>query len=751
MQQIIGTQYYRPPFPEARDWARDMRAIKAAGLTAVQLWVVWAWVEAEPDHFEFDDYERLIGLARQSGLGVVLSTVAAIHPYWIHRRVPGSEMVTNQGHTVISTNRRECHFGLTPGGCIDHPGVWDRMERFLSVVVTRFRERDNLLAWDIWNELRWNVHADGLVCYCDYTIAAFRAWLRERYGDLDELNRRWKRRYRRWEDVQPGKRAGRTYTEMTAFQHFVTDRSVEHGRRRYGVVKGLDPSRPVTLHGGKPTVLYGTDAYDSADQPSTALHRGNDWDFAAFSDAVGCSSFPVWEKIDLFDFTVRLDCVRSASAPGRGIWLSELQGGMSAEGFTAQTAVSAAEQQRWVWTGFAAHADTILFWSWRDESFGKESGGFGLIGRDGKAEERIAALHRTRELLDMHGDAITGFRPAETRVGIWFSPQSYYLYWCQTADAVIPMQGIQGVARALLAGSVPYRIVEETHPEALDGLKLLFMPRAVVLDREEEEPLERFLQRGGTIVVESEMGAYDSAGLYREPEDRFIYRAAGVRDAGRRPLAADHLLVDGDVTSGTATPNETGAHSAHGVDPGAGVIGPLYLPAAQWTTPQGDGEVFGSTRVGKGRLVVLGSYCFDPFYRLDTALSGSGIDGDGRDGVGSMGVPRDRLVGDMRRFVALLVAGAGVEVPVTATVPGAPGASPILYARLGRVGDGRAVVCLCDDPAAAPLVDFAFPCRGMSLRELISGERYAPRLHDDGTGDIQLQPSSWGVYWLVEE
>ena len=99
------------------------------------------------------------------------------------------------GSKVVSSNRGECHFGITPGGCTDHPGVWAGMERFLTQVVSRYRGAPNLKGWDIWNELRWNVNADGLVCYCEHTLNAFHQWLDQKYGGLDGLNWTWLRRY----------------------------------------------------------------------------------------------------------------------------------------------------------------------------------------------------------------------------------------------------------------------------------------------------------------------------------------------------------------------------------------------------------------------------------------------------------------------------------------------------------------------------------------------------------------------------
>ena len=55
----VGAQYYRAPFPEERYWDEDLRQMVDAGLNAVQLWVVWAWVEAKPGIYDFSDYTFL--------------------------------------------------------------------------------------------------------------------------------------------------------------------------------------------------------------------------------------------------------------------------------------------------------------------------------------------------------------------------------------------------------------------------------------------------------------------------------------------------------------------------------------------------------------------------------------------------------------------------------------------------------------------------------------------------------------------
>ncbi|HNX27610.1 MAG TPA: beta-galactosidase, partial [Phycisphaerae bacterium] len=533
----LGVQYYRPPFPVQRFWEDDFKKIADSGLNTVQLWILWSWVEPKPGEFHFDDYDRLVELAEKNGLGIVLSTIAEVQPYWIHREVPGSEMIDHMGRKVVSSNRGECHFGITPGGCIDNPGVWAGMKNFFNAAVSRYCKSPALRGWDAWNELRWNVNADGMVCFCEHTLAAFRKWLSDKYGGLDGLNKAWIRRYGCFDEVMPGKMCGRPYTEMMAFEHFLTWRANRHAKLRYDFIKSIDPQHPVLVHGGDPTILtYGCE-YDHA------LNRGNDWFYADELDGIGCSSFPKWHGLDDADFGMRVECVKSA-ARNKKIWLSEVQGGRSSFGFNVYPAVDAASQQRWIWNGLACGADTILFWCWRDEVFGTESGGFGLSGRDGLAQERLDAMCKTGGILKDNATLFEHYKPFAGEVGIFFSPKSYYLCWGQEGNSLRMINAMMGYARSLVRNSIPYRFVEEEHLEELAGLKILFMPRTLVLDAKAEEAIGQFVRNGGTLVCESECGAFNSAGIYRYPEDRFVSTLTGISELDRRSLLKESISVD---------------------------------------------------------------------------------------------------------------------------------------------------------------------------------------------------------------
>jgi len=535
---ILAAQYYRAPFPERKYWKKDLDQMKASGLNAIQLWVIWSWVESEPGVFNFSDYDELVEEADKRGLGVIFSTIAELQPLWIHRLIPDAHMIDNFGNRVLSSNRVEAHQGLTPGGCFDHPAVLAGMRLFIQKTVERYAGKKNILGWDCWNELRWNVQSDGLVCFCPYTLEAFRHWLMKKYINLAGLNTAWKRRYCSWEDVFPGKIPQRPYTEMMEFEAFLQWRAAEHVKFRYETIKEADTAHLVLAHASQPSFLM------SGDAENHAMNRGNDFFMASHLDGYGCSHFPFWFKVSDEDFGVRVESTRSA-ANGGVVWVSELQGGSARQGFAVFPSVHAKPQQRWVWNGYGRGAKAVIFWCWRDEVFGKESSGYGLAGLDGLAEERLAMMRETGTLLAQHDNLLEEYAPDAAKLGVIFEPDSFNLEWAQDSAAIRARNSITGYLSALERIQVPYDVVEQTNLARLNHCRLLIMPWPLVVSEHKAKSILEFVHNGGTLLIEAEADAYTSTGFYRYPgPDRTFANALGIEDSGRRVLVQEDFNLE---------------------------------------------------------------------------------------------------------------------------------------------------------------------------------------------------------------
>jgi len=280
----------------------------------------------------------------------------------------------------------------------------------------------------------------------------------------------------------------------------------------------------------------------------------------------------------------------NSAARGKKIWLSELQGGRCGFGLDLASPARAQNQQYWIWTGIANQADAILFWNWRDEVFGKEASNFGIIGNDGFAEERLEAIQKTGALFKKYGKLLSGFSIDSPEVGVFFSPQSYFLYYANEGQSNKAMDALSAYCRALVCSNIPYIVIEEDHIEELNNIKILFLPRVDALSNETANSLCRFVENGGTIVCESECGAFDPHGIYRYPEQRFLAKLAGLVEQGRRILDSNHQRTDFLGES-------------------------LDLALTQWFTPLENQEkqLLTSVKAGKGNVIYCNSYLGDTY------------------------------------------------------------------------------------------------------------------------------------------
>ncbi|HOB92394.1 MAG TPA: beta-galactosidase [Bacillota bacterium] len=588
---IFGTQYYRPPFPDRRYWQEDLDKIKEFGLDTVQLWVIWGWVEPEPGVFVFDDYDELMEEIQKRGLNVVLSTIAEIHPYWIHRVIPDSYMVNHLGHKVISSNRSEVNNGLTPGGCFDHPEVLQRMARFLEEVATRYKDFDNLVAWDCWNEMRWSVNSTGIVCYCPHTLRKFREWLKDKYGGLDGLNRAWKRRYCSFEDVLPGTSpTWKPFTEIMEFESFLQWRIAKHTQFRYQTIRNIDKRHVIGAHDAWPcTHVVGR-------QMSPAMWTGNHWDVADQLDAFGTSLFPEnsHEPFSEEEFGIRVEILRSA-AGSKVPWVSELSG----------WARDANKQQRWVWNAYARGVKAVIFWCWRQEVFGMEArragsaGGGGISGLNG-LKERRTSFQGTAKILRENAKLLDEYKPDRAEVGVYFDPNLYNMEWADKASAAAARDSLMGYLTALERLNVPYDVVESSHMDRITGLKLLIMPRPEIIGKAATEAVKAFVRNGGTVLIEAEAGSFTSTGFYNySGPDRDLAFALGIEDLQRRFIDDEVFEVRiGDERYALKadwyfTPLKTSVN---------GIVGTVLS-----TNSAGD-VVATLAQVGRGRVVSIGTF-----------------------------------------------------------------------------------------------------------------------------------------------
>ncbi|MGD1275652.1 MAG: beta-galactosidase [Tepidisphaeraceae bacterium] len=173
----IGTYYYPEQWPRSQ-WQRDFDHIAAMGLQIVHM-AEFAWFDLEPraGEFQFDWLGQCIDMARQRNLGVILCTPTAAPPIWLSQRHPETLPVRRDGSRARFGGRR--HYNPLS------PVFRDAAAGIVSAMADRFGDHPAIIGWQIDNE--YSLFFDQ----SETTHAAFRQWLRHKYGDIAALNRAW--------------------------------------------------------------------------------------------------------------------------------------------------------------------------------------------------------------------------------------------------------------------------------------------------------------------------------------------------------------------------------------------------------------------------------------------------------------------------------------------------------------------------------------------------------------------------------
>ncbi|UMV47161.1 beta-galactosidase [Paenibacillus macerans] len=228
-------------------WQEDERMFKLAGIDVATVNVFsWAMLQPDEDTYDFSFLDETIDRLYKSGVHVCLATSTGAHPAWMARKYPDVLRVDVQG--------RKRRFGGRHNSCPNSPAYRKYSEKLAGLLAERYKDHPGLLIWHVSNEY-------GGYCYCDNCAAAFRTWLKERYGTLDEVNRAWNTRFwghtfYDWEDiVVPNELSEEWNGNRTNFQgisldyrRFQSQSLLDCYKLEYEAIKKHTPHIPVTTN-----------------------------------------------------------------------------------------------------------------------------------------------------------------------------------------------------------------------------------------------------------------------------------------------------------------------------------------------------------------------------------------------------------------------------------------------------------------------------------------------------------------------
>jgi beta-galactosidase len=492
---LYGGDYNPEQWPnEIRD--EDMRLFRLAGVDIATL-NVFSWALNQPDEntYRFDWLDEMMDKLHANGIKACLGTSTAAHPAWMATRYPDVLLVEHDG--------RRRKFGRRHNSCPNSPTYRLYSERMASKLAERYKDHPALLLWHVNNEY-------GLRCYCDNCEKAFRVWLRDRYGTLEELNRAWYTRF--WghtfydwnEIVLPSglsEHLSPTNSDETAFQgisldydRFNSDAILACYKLERDAIKSVIPDAVVT------TNFQGNGTYKPLDY----------FKWAKELDIIALDMYPA-DDMTPGQMAMRYDLMRGLKGGDPFLLMESCPSQLN---WRPRNSLKQPGVNRlWSYHAVARGADAIMYFQLRRSRGAFEKFHGALIDHAGHENTRVF-----RECADIGselgqlGDTLLGAR-SEARAAIVFDWDNWWALE-HSSGLTVDLRYVQEIEKyyaAFYGRNIPAAMIGvEADLTAYD---IVVAPVLYLIHPGYAERLEQFVAQGGTLVMTTFSGIVNETDL----------------------------------------------------------------------------------------------------------------------------------------------------------------------------------------------------------------------------------------------
>ncbi|WP_411350089.1 beta-galactosidase [Paenibacillus sp. WLX2291] len=533
----MGVCYYPEQWPSSL-WEDDLRRMKEMNMSYIRI-AEFAWTVFEPEEgvYQFELFDEVLDLAHKHGLQVIMGTPTATPPAWLTQAYPEVLNATLEGNMYQHGLRRHYNYSSP-------------IYRKLCANITRklaehYYDHPAIIGWQIDNEF----NCESNVFYAEADHIAFRSWLQQKYGSLDELNRVWgtvfwSQTYTDWEQVHlPRLTPADSHNphQVLDEKRFISHNVIEFARIQVDILREVAPHHQITTNG-----LFGhldshtlTDelldffSYDSYPQFSTVF--------------AGDDEQPLLDRKWSLNLSVTRDishnfCVMEQQA-GPGGWSNRL----------AMASPQPGQLRLWTYQSVLHGADLIMYFRWRTATFGTEMYWHGLNDYHNRPNRRVKeAAQVGAEFVDI-GSQIAGTKYA-ANVAIL---RDYDNDWDGEFDiwhGPLSARSVQSWFKQLQYHHIPTDIVylRGQSVEQLSQYNIIVYPHAAILTETTAQLLTAYVEQGGTLILGARTGYKNGDGHARmEPMPGAVAELCGIS-------VADFTMITGTVQAPGLTWAATG-------------------------------------------------------------------------------------------------------------------------------------------------------------------------------------------------
>ncbi len=230
-----------------------LRLMKEAGINLARIGeFAWSRMEPEEGCYTLDWLHEVIDMLARYEIDVMVCTPTATPPAWLTFDYPETLVVKADGRRAEHGSRR--HYCTTS----DTYRLFSA--QITDVLSQEISRHPNIVAWQLDNEfgpeMSW--------CHCENCQTHFRGWLKERYGSILELNRRWmtgfwSNDYTHWQQVRLSNIPFNAYSARNLdSKRFWSEMVVDFAQSQTRIIRQNHPEALVTTNGMGPIYLPST-------------------------------------------------------------------------------------------------------------------------------------------------------------------------------------------------------------------------------------------------------------------------------------------------------------------------------------------------------------------------------------------------------------------------------------------------------------------------------------------------------------
>ena len=496
----VGVCYY-PEHWNSALWEDDLRRMLDSGITVVRIAeFAWSLFERTEGEFTLGYFDPFLDICQKLGMKVIFGTPTATPPAWLTEKYPETLNCDITGVKYRHGMRRHYNY--------NSPIFREKCAIIVEKIAKHYGTHPAIIGWQIDNEL--NCERDEF--YSEADSAAFRVFLKEKYGTLDALNDAWgtvywSPTYTSWEQIfvpRPAPHAAYNPHLHLDYLRFVSHSCLNFCEMQAVILRmHVSPDHFITTNG-----MFGHMDNHAMTRDTLDIYTYDSYPNFAFGLDVKDLDTNLlrdrWSGMKLTE--VRSICPHFGimeQQSGAGSWTSRMDNPMPRPG----------QMTLWALQSVAHGADFVSFFRWRTCTFGTEIYWHGILGYDNRDNRRMDELRdfaaKMKKLSPVCGaDYVAQIALVRDYDNIYDSELDNWhrRVTRQSEDAIFEASQLYHTPMDMVYLQ-PYTTLEE-----ISKYKALFMPHASIMTKERADLLEAYVRQGGALIIGCRSGYKDEYG-----------------------------------------------------------------------------------------------------------------------------------------------------------------------------------------------------------------------------------------------